>query len=1165
MRLLRIVLRRVPGIDPPFTVDHLPDGINVVVGPNGSGKTSLRKAVAAMLWPQSELSKRIEIESEWHDGERKLDADRQGGRVTWRADGHRVDAPAVPDAHLASCYTLGVGDLLLSDNKADQAIAKDIRVAMSGGYDVRAVAKEQFTLAARFGAREQNAYRDATAAYYRVRAAQRDLADEENRLASLREDAGSAEQAQRALSRIDDALEAHELRTVLGVANARIAELPCAIANIAAQDPELLGQLESALDNANGQVDRQTEQMEREERAIVDSGLGEKTPTQGDIDAANGRLLRLKTVEGLLAETGRRRGPAQARVREARRRLTGTLDVEAVRGLNPPALDEVEQFIRQRDRSRAKRDALAQRIDALAGRDAHEDSALLKDATDLLRDWLAAPLPAGPQSPLLRYMPAVGLVVLGVALAVWRHLAWLSLAGAGVGAAVALFLVWSAARRETERARARCEERFLELAIDGPVAWTPEQVRALLRDLDRRLGSACLGEAAQEDRAHQERRLREHAEEEAALEAKGAALRAALGVNVLSDLALHEVAAACRQYLDATTELLTTDAQIGDLERERAGPRDEINQFLQAYGYDPATDAAGLDANLKALQRRLDKLAAANEQFTQAKIELGRAKHEQASCREKIRRFYEVRGLDANDRARLESLLENLPEYSRLTADRSKYTGRIAALEAKLDKTPDLLAADAGSLAALRRDAQEKSGSFQAVSEEIGRITQRIDEAISGTVAEQALSEVDAARDALLDAREQAQFAAAGRFLLEQVDKEHEKQSRPKVLEQAMQYFAAFTHNAYELTLADDEGAGFLARDTSGNRYVELSQLSDGTRIQLLLAVRLAFATSAERDAKIPLILDEALSTSDPERFLAVAQALAMVARDGRQIFYLTSNPMDVAAWQAAMQRQAGNGPAVTDLGLIRWRQAAVAEAGRLTLPEPRSYPKPQGMTSQAYGIALGVPPALPHAPIESLHLFYLLRGDLALLYRLVSVCRVHTLGNWESLSRSGRAPDLLPLADCRRLDVWCACARAAHAAGSIGRGKPLDQQSLEDSDAVSDTFMPVVTAVNQDVAGDPGRLINVIADPTDERVKGFRKKSLEKLTEYLQEHGYLDDRPTLEIAEVYARAIEPARKAIEDGVVDEKACLELVDWVLAAFGYEYGSDGVGRPVASIE
>ena len=54
------------------------------------------------------------------------------------------------------------------------------------------------------------------------------------------------------------------------------------------------------------------------------------------------------------------------------------------------------------------------------------------------------------------------------------------------------------------------------------------------------------------------------------------------------------------------------------------------------------------------------------------------------------------------------------------------------------------------------------------------------------------------------------------------------------------------------------------------------------------------------------------------------------------------------------------------------------------------------------------------HAPIEALHLFYLLRDDLPLLYELIAKYRIDTVGKWLSFSVSGRADKLLSPLACK-------------------------------------------------------------------------------------------------------------------------------------------------------
>ena len=51
----RIHVRRMPGTEPPgFEVRDLSPGVNIVHGPNGVGKTTLARALLAVLWPEAE-------------------------------------------------------------------------------------------------------------------------------------------------------------------------------------------------------------------------------------------------------------------------------------------------------------------------------------------------------------------------------------------------------------------------------------------------------------------------------------------------------------------------------------------------------------------------------------------------------------------------------------------------------------------------------------------------------------------------------------------------------------------------------------------------------------------------------------------------------------------------------------------------------------------------------------------------------------------------------------------------------------------------------------------------------------------------------------------------------------------------------------------------------
>jgi uncharacterized protein YhaN len=77
-----------------------------------------------------------------------------------------------------------------------------------------------------------------------------------------------------------------------------------------------------------------------------------------------------------------------------------------------------------------------------------------------------------------------------------------------------------------------------------------------------------------------------------------------------------------------------------------------------------------------------------------------------------------------------------------------------------------------------------------------------------------------------------------------------------------------------------------IAGRTTGGVTVPFSPLSGGTREQLSLLFRLACSIIVAKDGGAPLILDDALGYSDPERLRSMGVALARAARECQIIIF---------------------------------------------------------------------------------------------------------------------------------------------------------------------------------------------------------------------------------------------------------------------------------------
>lgn len=1145
MNLRQIFLGRAPGIRDSFTLDELSQEINVIVGPNGSGKSSLCRAIAATLWPSQDTSTRLEVETVWDEAGRVLNAKRLGGRVSWKSDGAPIGRPSLPEAHLAACYQLGVRDLMQEHNAADKDIAQQIRIQMAGGYDIQKVIDRGFFVKRKLGGKETSEIRQLRGSVGEVRSRFDKLAVDQDRLVELKErqiEAKDAEQEHRVL---DSAIELADLRSVVDDLDASLLSYSPHIDTFTGDEIERVAAFETELGACDSKIETDSTEVVEAEIKIKDAHLDDQRPNQTDLREWAARLTSLREQEHEFSGARQSKEQRDAELEHALVNLGGDFPVGVAPDLSNKALDEVAAFVKRRDELTGRGSALRAQVELLGSHAKTDNRDSLIRGVDILRNWLSASQAGAVKVPVGWLIGSVIGVVVGIVLTYIYDNSWLALSAFGGG--MAFMAMFSSKKKQGAADEGQLYAgQYTQCELDEPDDWSRGSVTKLLHAIEQRLAYASLADEKEAQLAPIKLELKQLEREEHGHEETRVKLQKELGVDIASDLTLADLMYRCQAYRSASEAVVGANTLVTNISEICSGISEDACSFLSAYGYELKKDAAGLEAQLAELKERLNSYNIAIKSRERAETRIKTEDGRRRDLQGRISKFYTDRGLGDGERDALTRMLDELPSYRELKQDRDQRTRRILQLEHNLKDRPDLLGLTKNQAEGLSDAAELKASELVEIAGEIGGIEARVNDAREGNALEVAEADLREARGALVLLCEQAQFKSAGRFLLEDVDNEHERLSRPPVMEHAAEYFRTFTGNTYELRLPDVDDPEFSAWDTSEAKSVTLSELSDGTRIQLLLAVRIAFAIEAERGTKVPLMLDEALSTADPERFKAVAESLVVLAKEGRQIFYMTANPADVAAWQTVCSGSGVSGLNIIDLSEVRGAQTAVSDQAMLHVTPAPEVPKPGAMTDEQYGIAIGVPPASAFKPVESLHLFYLLRDDLDSLHTLLKEARISTVGQWISLSESGQSNHFLT-SDARiRLDAICRCAREIFEARSVGRERPIDGEVLRESGAVSETFIERLTSLASDLEGNAKRFLAAFDDRSEERVKGFRNEAKQRLRAYLESNGYVDSRPVDSDNEIRLHVIEQTHTAIDAGVITREDCGRFVDQLLS-------------------
>jgi energy-coupling factor transporter ATP-binding protein EcfA2 len=1134
-------VRRMPGIaDGGWELPDLSPGVNVVWGPNGSGKTTTAGALERLLWPAASRDGRPALDARLTLGGEEWRAELDGGAARFQRDGQDAAAPGgLPPATERDRYRISLHELL---NGTDGSLAERILHESAGGFDVaRAADGLGFRKGAGTAQKQRDALKGARARMDEVRAEEGRLRGDEAELHVLRRQAAEHEASAKRRELLARALERMDAARVEHAAREALDAFPPALAGLQGDEAERLRTLRQVLEGARARA-RAAEQEAAAARRTLD---GTALPAEGLPDDVLSRLSaameRLRQLEDTRLRLQRELECAREECRAERTAVAGAVGDDHVAALTLPAVEELLRFAREAEQHRAAMRAVEAELELLAGDGPPADADALRRGRDALSAWLRQPDAAGGNGR------ARGVAVAAAALA--------ALAGAALGGLVhpagwalvlvALVLLGLALAARGERGRrAELQGEYGRLKLRQPARWEPDPVAELIVRLEAEIAEA--------------RHLAHRAERRAAAEGRRAALETrageigrareelALRVGLAPDADEAAVAWLCQRvhrWQGAQVAVGRAEAELRTAAQQHAHASAELGGWIAPFAAAEVGSAAEVAGTLDALRARQQAHGEAHLTLRAAQTRHREALEEAERCAAERAMLLARAGLAEDEDRRMDELCGMLPAF---VAARERCLGAqqdARTAERRLAETPeydDAVAAQPRQVVeAALAESRAAAERAEAARQEVTRLEERQRAARERTDVEEALARLRDAEAALRDQRERDEAAAAGWVLREYVERETRDRDRPAVFHRARALFAAVTRGRYRLELSEATPPEFRAVDTASGTGCALDELSRGTRVQLLLSVRIAFIETLEAGVQLPLVLDEALANSDDLRAEAVMDAVIELARGGRQVFLLTARMDEAERWMARL------GPAGLEHRLVD-----LAEARRLArfvdLPRPAAgtlrmgvVPPPGEMDHAAYGAALRVPPIdLDHGGPDGVHLWYLV-DDPALLHRLLSLGTETWGGLRAMVDAVGTAllgPDGSGFA---RLEALGRAMDRLLESRRVGRGRRVDREALERSGAISATFMDRVDVLRQGCGGRPDRLLEGVDD-----LRGFRSDKRTQLREFLEREGYLDAREPL--GEVVVRgellaALGPDLRAGHCTAADVERLLALV------------------------
>jgi DNA repair exonuclease SbcCD ATPase subunit len=1140
MKLRQIHIRVLPGVDPGFEVEFDPNAVNVITGPNASGKSSLVRAVRALLYPDSQTDY-CELRAEWVRENQTIVGERRGHRVHWLVDGRTVDPPRLPPPDAAGAFLIQAEDMNAL-GRTDEHIASHLRTLLAGGFDLDA-ARNQSGIASR--PRPKKLSQEFSRLDHAVIAKEAEYVELNEELANLerlhRQLEATAEAAGQ-LRAIEDALAlADAIARRNALEETLIQEYPGGMDRLRGDELE-------RLDRAEEKLSQRRKELALAERALANSS--EQLEQSGNVDP--------HTLEALQAELGEYRdalSDIESRIEQQRDRIAQNeiaLAIAARRigtdqapsGLKPLDQASLEELEKRVDRVQVLREQIRGLTGELAR--THVSSNLtgrsqddLRAARQALLRWLEGARTSALEGVLWGGLSAAA------AIAAWRLLGvegieplpeLIMVILIALGVPLSLLVNFGLRWRDLGQA----VKAFLATDIEPPLGWTEGEVEARLERLDLELESATRHEISHARSIDVREQLNTQRGNLDLAREKLRALADEIGVSAEARLEtgfqlwcrhLHDWQTQQTALARAQTQLEQLEARHEDLKRSTAkrlkphglgemsvGGSRELATLIHQLS-PRMRENAELHTELATQRKRIGELTADIEQLEGARDEI----------------FLQA-GLKPGDRDGLIHRVDQFSAWRDLEQDRRDQSTEISRLESRLVEHEELIEqARAQAREALERRQAElasKVSERDQINRRVGEIQTRHADVLERRELEDLVAQRNTARKALRDELDAHLLSESAVLLLDDVREAHQSSNEPAALTQAARWFERFTRHRYRLHFHNDH---FSALDTRDGRERSVGELSTGTRVQLLLAVRLAWIERLEEQAEsLPVFMDEVLTTTDPDRYRAIVESVQELVVDGRQMMYLTAQTDDAQAWSDWVG--SGPRPHLIDMAEVR---AGQIEPLAFEMPagetRSRTIPDPDEGDLEAWAEQVGVDAIAPWRDAGDIHVFHLLQDRPTETAELMRY-ELGRLGELETFLNSAQANQLVSPPERERLTRRARAARMILDDWRLRHDRPVDNRALAESGAISDHFMERVQDLNKTLGGRPKALIDGLREG---QVSRFRSDNIDQLEHWLMDQGYLN-------AQREREPLGSARISLKSGLPPEQVS-ELRDWIIGA------------------
>ncbi|RMF12578.1 MAG: hypothetical protein D6761_12485, partial [Candidatus Dadabacteria bacterium] len=480
MKLRSIEIRELPGIREPYRVEGLADGVTIITGPNAVGKSSLLRAVEAVV-ARRYAADDIRVAVTFEDSEQALHwrGERRGTTVEWFRNGVPSEPPSLPITEDLGSWLLRVEDLV--QGKHGNAFEREVARRLSGGIEFEQVL-DAVKVSASPARSEKRAWQEASRDVEHLQRRYEELAADEARLPQLRQEAARLHEQANRRERIRAAQESLALHRDIAQRRSQLESLPDNLDAFPPALPERIADTEAHIETLRRDLAQLQEKIAATQQTLEATGFGGRVPSEAERSEWNRLVNEMGELHTAQRDQQRRLAELQAR----RDRAAHDVGVPPRTGieLSPEQAEMLSRQFRDLDALRQQRIGIDQHLRCL-GEPTADAQALdtIRKAVELLEQWLNE---AAPDAVRGNWFPGLaGVMAAAAAVFSFQAEAYAAAIAATVATLSSIAAIFQARRRVRSNDRTTIERLYERSGGPTPARWTRDAVQELAARLRR--------------------------------------------------------------------------------------------------------------------------------------------------------------------------------------------------------------------------------------------------------------------------------------------------------------------------------------------------------------------------------------------------------------------------------------------------------------------------------------------------------------------------------------------------------------------------------------------------------------------------------------------------------------------------------------------------------